>query len=167
MNPRYMKVQWKRGSIFKADPDLALAEIENLNARHNGSAPDGALVTHAMNPESVLHKEFEWDDAIAGKKYRLATEKKIKRSLVVVDQQPNNNNAEPVEIRVFQRAVVRDSEDKSHRIWMNTFDMLADPEGRAQLLAQARKELQQFSTKYEAITELSEVLNPIERFLNE
>ena len=82
MNPTYTEVKWKRGSVFKADPAQALKEIEALNLKYNGFAPDGALVEHAKSKRSVLHHEFEWDDSIAGYKYRLQTEKKIKRSLV-------------------------------------------------------------------------------------
>ena len=162
---RYHQVKWRKGSVFKADPEAALTEIEKLNAEHNGSAPDGLLVEHARNPQSVLHDDFEWDDAVAGFKYRLETERKIKRSLVVVSDKFTDHNEEPVEIRVFQRAEVRDQDDMVHRIWMNTFDMMKDACGRQQLLTQAKKELSQFSNKYQALAELSEVLEPIESFL--
>ena len=43
--------------------------------------------------------------------------------------------------------------------------MLKDPCGREQLLGNARKELNQFRNKYQALTELSDILNPIEEFL--
>jgi hypothetical protein len=55
MNPTYTEVKWKRGSVFKADPAQALKEIEALNLKYNGFAPDGALVKHAKSKRSVLH----------------------------------------------------------------------------------------------------------------
>ena len=115
MTPVYTEVKWRKGSIFKADAKAALKEIEALNKRHGGFAPDGSLVEHARNPKSVLHNEFEWDDEVASNKFRLITEKNIKRSLVVVTE--------------------------------------------------TKKELEAFTNKYKSLTELSDVLEPINLFL--
>ena len=162
--PQYIEVKWKTGTYFKANANDALKEIEALNESHGGYAPDGSLVAHARDPKSVLHKDFEWDDSIAGHKFRLETEKKIKRSLVVVTEQANGIKNKPIEIRLFQRAKVK-CNNKTQRIWLNTFDMLKDEEGRLQLVEQARKELEAFERKYDALNELSDVLDPIKLFL--
>ena len=164
MNPVYTEVKWRKGSIFKADAKAALKEIEALNKRHGGYAPDGSLVEHARNPKSVLHNEFEWDDEVASNKFRLITEKNIKRSLVVVTEKLNDGQAEPTEIRLFQRAKV-ECNGKPQRIWLNTFDMMKDPHGRQQLVDNAKKELEAFTNKYKALSELSDVLEPINLFL--
>ena len=164
MKPVYTEVKWRKGSFFKADAKAALKEIEALNKRHGGYAPDGSLVEHARSPKSVLHNDFEWDDSVAGNKYRLNTEKKIKRSLVVVTDGLNNGQSEPTEIRLFQRAKI-ECGGKPQRIWLNTFDMLKDPEGRQQLVDNAKKELEAFTHKYKALSELSDVLEPISLFL--
>ena len=164
MNPVYTEVKWRKGSIFKADAKAALKEIEALNKRHGGVAPDGSLVEHARNPKSVLHNEFEWDDEVASNKFRLITEKNIKRSLVVVTEKLNDGQAEPTEIRLFQRAKV-ECKGKPQRIWFNTFDIMKDPHGRQQLVDNAKKELEAFTNKYKSLTELSDVLEPIDLFL--
>ena len=166
MKPVYTEVKWRKGSFFKADAKAALKEIEALNKRHGGYAPDGSLVEHARSPKSVLHNDFEWDDSVAGNKYRLNTEKKIKRSLVVVTDGLNNGQSEPTEIRLFQRAKI-ECGGKPQRIWLNTFDMLKDPEGRQQLVDNAKKELEAFTNKYKALSELSDVLEPIDLFLKQ
>jgi hypothetical protein len=166
MKPVYTEVKWRKGSFFKADAKAALKEIEALNKRHGGYAPDGSLVEHARSPKSVLHNDFEWDDSVAGDKYRLNTEKKIKRSLVVVTEGLNNGQSEPTEIRLFQRAKI-ECGGKPQRIWLNTFDMLKDPEGRQQLVDNAKKELEAFTNKYKALSELSDVLEPIDLFLKQ
>ena len=75
-------VEWKIGSVFKAAPTLALREVQKVNNDYGGEPPDGALVEHARDVNSVLHHDFEWDDTIAAHKQRVETEKKIKRSLV-------------------------------------------------------------------------------------
>ena len=167
MNPTYTEVKWKRGSVFKADPAQALKEIESLNLKYNGFAPDGALVKHAKSKRSVLHHEFEWDDSVAGHKYRLQTEKKIKRSLVVVTDHMVDKESNPIEVRVFTSALVSDEDNTPRRVYMNTFDMLEDPYGRQQLLEQAKQELEQFKRKYEMLSELSSVMKPIELFISE
>ena len=164
MKPVYTEVKWRKGSFFKADAKAALKEIEALNKCHGGYAPDGSLVEHARSPKSVLHNDFEWDDSVAGNKYRLNTEKKIKRSLVVVTEKLNEDQIEPTEIRLFQRAKI-ECGGKPQRIWLNTFDMLKDPEGRQQLVDNAKKELEAFTHKYKALSELSDVLEPINLFL--
>ena len=164
MKPVYTEVKWRKGSFFKADANAALKEIEALNKRHGGYAPDGSLVEHARNPKSVLHNEFEWDDEVASNKFRLITEKNIKRSLVVVTEKLNDGQAEPTEIRLFQRAKV-ECKGKPQRIWLNTFDMMKDPHGRQQLVDNAKKELEAFTNKYKSLTELSDVLEPINLFL--
>jgi hypothetical protein len=74
-------VAWAKGSVFKADPNLALREIQAVDQQWGGVAPAGQLVEHARDPSSVLHNDFEWDDSIAAAKQRVATEKQIKRSL--------------------------------------------------------------------------------------
>ena len=164
MKPAYTEGKWRKGAFFKADAKAALKEIEALNKCHGGYAPDGSLVEHARSPKSVLHNDFEWDDSVAGNKYRLNTEKKIKRSLVVVTEKLNEDQIEPTEIRLFQRAKI-ECGGKPQRIWLNTFDMLKDPEGRQQLVDNAKKELEAFTHKYKALSELSDVLEPISLFL--
>jgi hypothetical protein len=45
--------------------------------------------------------------------------------------------------------------------------MLKDPEGRQQLVDNAKKELEAFTNKYKALSELSDVLEPIDLFLKQ
>ena len=82
----------------------------------------------------------------------------------MVTEKLNDDQTEPTEIRLFQR-VNLECNDKSKRFWLNTFDMLKDPEGREIIIETARKELNAFHNKYKALTELSDVLEPIDLFL--
>jgi hypothetical protein len=81
-----------------------------------------------------------------------------------VTEKLSDGQAEPTEVRLFQRAKI-ECGGKPQRIWLNTFDMLKDPEGRQQLVDNARKELEAFTHKYKALSELSDVLEPINLFL--
>ena len=48
---------------------------------------------------------------------------------------------------------------------MSTFEMLNNEEGRRQLLENARRELKSFVKKYDQLEELSDLINPITKFL--
>jgi len=158
-------IDWKKGSTFKVDPRRAYDEIERVNGLFGGFAPDGQLVEASKNPDAVLHSLFDWNDSSAAQKYRLNTEKRIKRSLVAV-YRSTQQVPQPQPVRVYPRARVLAPDDKtSQRLWVSTFAMLQDPEGRGQLLENARRDLQIFADKYRQLDELSSVLDPIDALL--
>ena len=158
-------IDWKKGSTFKVDPRLAYDEIERVNGLFGGFAPDGQLVEASKNPDAVLHSLFDWNDSSAAQKYRLNTEKRIKRSLVAV-YRSTQQVPQPQPVRIYHRARVLAPDDKtSQRLWVSTFAMLQDPEGRGQLLENARRDLQIFADKYRQLDELSSVLDPIDALL--
>lgn len=159
------EVAWAKGVRFRADPVHVYNLIEELNEQHGGYAPDGCLVEAARDPQNFLHSDFEWDDKIAGEKFRLETEKRIRRSLVFVTDIPSDVKAEPKTVRIYQRAPLTD-EKGAQNVWVHTTDMLADEQGRARLLAIARKELNSFLRKYETLEELASVVAPIRDYLS-
>jgi hypothetical protein len=159
-------IDWKKGSTFKVDPRRAYDEIERVNGLFGGFAPDGQLVEVSKEPNAVLHSLFDWDDSSAAQKYRLNTEKRIKRSLVAV-YRSTQQVLQPQPVRVYHRArVVSSQDDKtSQRLWVSTFAMLQDPDGREQLLENARRDLQIFANKYRQLDELASILDPIDILL--
>jgi hypothetical protein len=140
-----------------------LEVIEELNVVHGGYAPDGSLVEVARDPQNFLHGDFEWNDSVAGEKYRLMTEKSMKRNLVFISHSPVPDTP-PKTIRVLQRTTI-DTPQGSQKVWMSTVDMLADPEGRDKILKTAKRELDSFVKKYEDLSELADILSPIKKFL--
>jgi hypothetical protein len=156
-------VAWRKGVRFRSDPVQVLEVIEELNVAHGGYAPDGALVEVARDPQNFLHSDFEWDDSVAGEKYRLMTEKNMKRNLVFISHS-TVPDAPPKTIRVLQRTTI-DTPQGSQKVWMSTVDMLADPEGRDKILKTAKRELDSFVKKYEDLSELADILSPIKKFL--
>ena len=160
-----LRIGWQEGTRFKVSAEKAYEEIEKLNHNFGGYAPDGELVKISSKPNAVLHSLFEWDNTVAANTYRLQTEKKIKRSLIVCEESPKDGS-EPMMVRIYQRASLINEDDNSRkRVWMSTFDMLNDEEGRKQLLENARRELKSFVKKYDQLEELSDLINPITKFL--
>ena len=157
------KVAWREGVRFRSDPAQVLEAIEELNAQHGGYAPDGSLVEIARDPQNFLHSDFEWNDTVAGGKYRLMTEKNMKRNLMFISHSPLPDTP-PRTIRVLQRTTV-DTPQGTQKVWMSTVDMMADPEGRDKILKTAKRELNSFIKKYEDLSELADILSPIKKFL--
>jgi hypothetical protein len=58
-----------------------LKEIELAN---NGILTPDAVVQEAKDPDSVLHELFEWDDGVAGHKYRIEQARTIISSVKVI-----------------------------------------------------------------------------------
>ena len=157
------EVAWRKGARFRSDPAQVLEAIEELNVVHGGYAPDGSLVEVARDPQNFLHSDFEWNDTVAGAKYRLMTEKSMKRNLMFVSHSPVPDTP-PKTIRVLQRTTI-DTPQGAQKVWMSTVDMIADPEGRKKILRTAKRELDSFVRKYEDLSELADILSPIKKFL--
>ena len=158
-------VAWAKGSVFKADPNLALREIQAVDQQWGGVAPAGQLVERARDPSSVLHNDFEWDDSIAAAKQRVATEKQIKRSLVYVTSSDVPESFAPTKLRVFTNVSHTNDLGKTVRSYVSTIEAMKDAEFRAQILANAERDLEQFVNKYDQLTELAGVLDPIKTHL--
>lgn len=158
-----VEVAWRKGARFRSDPAQVLEAIEELNVVHGGYAPDGSLVEVARDPQNFLHGDFEWNDTVAGEKYRLMTEKNMKRNLMFVSHSPIPDTP-PKTIRVLQRTTI-ETPQGTQKVWMSTVDMMADPEGREKILRAAKRELDSFVRKYEDLSELADILSPIKKFL--
>lgn len=89
-----MVYKWKEGTPFRADPAIVATEITKL-----GDYPTPRdVMDAARSPKSELHLCFEWDDTLAGVKYRLIQAQKILYSLVAVEK---NAKGHDKEIRPF------------------------------------------------------------------
>lgn len=64
---------------FKADANKCANELKQLG---NSITPE-QIVDFAKNPDSELHKCFEWNDTIAAQKYRIHQARTVMCELVV------------------------------------------------------------------------------------
>lgn len=130
-------------------------EFERIARKHNGILRPADVVDEARNPDSILHRAFEWDDSVAAEAYRIQQAKELIRVQVVVIE----NRQEPV------RAFVSLSRDRltdgGYRI---TADVLNDRDLYREMLLDAADELRSFQRKYNRITELSEVFAAAKAF---
>lgn len=131
----------------KADPQKwgeALAKIEAANGGH---LKPQAVVDTASNPRHVLHKHFEWDDAVAANAYRVDQARTMIRSITVEDSDGDNK---PAYFSVAERAGV------SYRSYQ---DVVGSADLQMAVLKAAERDLGAFQAKYAELTEICDIVH--------
>lgn len=145
-------IKWKNPGFFKeVDAEKVHAEIESLGELYQASD----IVDKARNPESELHKCFEWDDSEAAEKYRQFQARQIVDNLLIVVEREEK---EPTEFRLYQSTGRGKGYAKSTVIARDIDEYKA-------LLDRALAELEAFKRRYEHIAELQNVIEEIENLL--
>lgn len=160
-----MKTVWKFEKQYKADPEKAYAEICSLE-----SITPQAVVDLARNESSVIHNDFEWNDKIAGEKYRERQAREMLISFVIVREPESNNDGDigkKIEIvddnnrsKYTYKPRALQSTSKKNEYAPNIF-FLENKDEYQILLDRALKELDSFRNRYRMITELEEVFEAI------
>lgn len=145
-----MTAAWKIESLYKADATKVASELESLGSEYTLSD----VVEKARDSHSEMHSCFEWDDTVAGQKYRECQAGQMIRQLVIV--RDNKNEQEKTNIRVFVSTGKRDNTYTSTKLIVKKQD-----EYEA-LLERALSELRAFKAKYSSLSELDEILSLIE-----
>lgn len=150
-----MVYKWSINLYSKVDANAAGAELEKIE-RENGEITSKAVVEVAKSEQNVLHKLFDWDNKIAGEKWRLTQARSIIAALVVVPEKKGGYDK-----RAFVN-IVNDPENPSHPPrFINYETAMNDEETRNILLANAMRELHVFKEKYKKLKELAKVIEAI------
>jgi len=144
-----------------ADPNKAQAygeRIEYLDTLSEvGSASVRDVVNDAKDPQSILHDVFEWDDSVAGEKYRLQQARLLLNHLVVVVK---DQEVEEVRARF---SVTTPSGDNVYAAFQTVQDT---PDYQQQIIDQALKQLRIWQKKYSMYQVLSGITLAIEEALS-
>ena len=133
-------------------PSAIRDELLRLAKLHGGELRPEAVVEAARPTTSPLHDSFEWRDSAAAQQWRIQQARMLIRVVVKYEA---GRDGEEVECRVFVSLTPdRKANGAGYRV-MTT--VLSNAEYRAQLLADARAEMQVFREKYRALTELAAV----------
>lgn len=138
------QVKWKINGIYKADAQKCYEEIGDSSV-----SPEEVL-NKARDKKTELHKCFEWDDKVAGEKYRLQQARMIINLLVIV---PKKEDSEPV--RVFQITSQKNTYQPT-RLFMQ------QPDEYQRLLKRAKDELTAIRNRYKMLSELENVFDAID-----
>lgn len=126
-------------------------ELEELKA--SGVIQPADVVAKAANPDSAMHSWFEWDDTEAAQQHRIWQARQLLRVFVTVE----TKDSTPV------RAFVSLGTDRyGEGGYRALADVLSDEELRAQLLADAIRELRSSEKKYRQLRELSSVWSALD-----
>jgi hypothetical protein len=106
----------------------------------------------ARDDAHALHARFEWDDAVAGEKYRLVQAHELIRSVKVTFARPDGSQDS---IRAFH-AVRRD--DSAQPGYEPLERLIDDPLARAIVVADMRREFATFKARYERFEEFFALL---------
>jgi hypothetical protein len=150
-----MIYQWKQGSRVEADAQLVGDELERIRVHQNGRLESEDVVREARDDASPLHPIFDWDNEIAGEKWRIEQAKYLIRSIDVVIER---SDEEAVPIRAF--VSVKRDEDRSYT---STVDALADPVLRAQVVEQAFRELEAWRKRHAELIEFARIFAEIDQ----
>jgi hypothetical protein len=132
---------------------LIKQELDKLMQKHNGYLKPVDIVKEART-NKILHDSFEWNNTVAGEKYRLQQARMLMQVYVVLEGNPNS---EPV--RAF--VSLSGDEDRRQQGYRDMCTVMADPNLRQRLLADAYNEMKQFQLKYNTLKELRPVIRVI------
>lgn len=149
-------MQYEWGTIkFKTDANVAGKVFEDLS--NTVGLTNKNLVDASRDENSPLHNEFEWNDTIAGEKWRREQARSMIANLKIVVNEVENK--EP--IRAFVKLVK--GSDKLETPYEPMQVVIKTKDMRETLIERALEELEAFETKYKHLTELREVWESIEK----
>jgi hypothetical protein len=131
----------------KAAPQKIGEALATIAAASNGHLTPKAVVSEARNNRSVLHKHFEWDDAIAAEAFRLDQARTLIRSIRVVDDERDEDPPAYISIA-----------DKGGVSYRSLQDVLDSADLQAQALKQAERDLDGFQKRYRQFEDLCDVI---------
>jgi len=145
-----LEVQWKRGSRHKIKAADAHDELTRIEREFGISTPD-RIVEESKPRSAPLHVEFEWDDRIAGHKWRKREAGELVRDLMLVSTETGNETA-PARVSVTV---------EGERGYLDTIHVIGDDELRSQIIEEAKAGLNAWRRRYRHLDEFAEVLKAI------
>lgn len=142
-----MVYKFRTGSRITADPQLAGAQLERLEAENNLTAK--ALVDMNRPEDAPLHKEFEWDDTKAAEAFREQQARHIINSIEIVREEK-----EP--IRAFFNI------ERTEPQYKHVDAIMRQEDTRNALLKTALREFMSVKRKYEQLKELAGIFEAID-----
>lgn len=143
-------IVWK-GWKFNADAEKCYRELETLGDSYTPQQ----IVDFAKNPETELHKCFEWDDTKAAENWRKQQARYVCCSISIVTDETEQK-------QTAYRLIQHNTDKQSYQ---NVVVTVRNRDQYSELLQMAKKELNSFKERYRSIVELESVIDEIERFL--
>ncbi len=136
-----------------SNPEIVSA-LQAVAAANDGILLAESVVEAARPARSPLHDQFDWEDTIAGQKWRVHQARQLIN--VVVQYLPGPS-------KLATKVFVSLSSDRVQGGYRALVDVLSNKDARAMLLADAARELEACRKKYGHLQELAEVFSVIRK----
>jgi len=149
------------------DPQVVGSELERIRNANGGKLFPPDVIDEAKREKSLLHTCFEWDDEIAGRKFRLQQARGLIKVIFIesIESKPLETPISAfvhISEQVETKNEDRPTEIKQVRYYDNTIEAMQVPEKREYILAKALRELESWQDRYDAYREFSLVFSAIE-----
>lgn len=151
-----MVYSWKNYG-YTVSADVAGKEFEKIEKAH-GSVTSELVLESAKPEESPLHEIFEWNDEIAGHKYRL------QQATVLICNLSREVETEKELKPIAVRAYV-DVSETTRGSFVNVESAFKNVDTREIVLKRALGELKAFEEKYKNLLELSSLFEVIDELI--
>lgn len=125
-------------------------------ARDAGQLTPETVVEAATPEEHPLHSSFEWDDTIAGHKYRLVQASRMIRTVRVV--YTTDERGREHSVRAFTAVRGENAANPARAVYKPTEEVLENPLSTQILLRELQRELDQLKAKYGHLAAYAEIL---------
>ena len=137
--------------------------LEVLFEENDGIVTPDIVVDDARKEESPLHEYFDWDDAVAGDKWRKTQAGYLLRSIHVVIKR---DDGEEEDTRFTYNVTVTEQDDdeeepEERSVYVSVQTVLTDAEKRAQVIERAWKQLKSWQSRWQQYKEFSKVFAAI------
>lgn len=129
----------------KADPQIIGEALDGIAVAHGGRLKPEDVVAAAAERKSKLNRFFTWDDAEAGKMWRLEEARSLIRSVEIVDVDAPNDQRKRAWLSIA---------DTHGRSYQAVQQIEADPRLQALVLAQAIKDLRAWQRRYRDLRDI-------------
>lgn len=141
---------------------IIVAELKRIAEENGGTLKPVDVVDAARPDDSPIHSQFEWDDDTAAEQWRLHQARNLINAVVI--SYPVGSR-EQVEHRVFvSLSTDRQKDAEGYRLMT---DVMSDVGHRSQLLADAKRDMIGFKSRYRTLTELADVFAAIDHVVQE
>lgn len=130
---------------------IKVADVQTIGMELESNFPSGevtpeGLVSIAINPDSVFHKYFEWDDSKAAQKYRLDQARHLIRSITV--------EISGSDLPAYHSVNIENEHGDMHKAYVDTMKLQKSPKLWNQVVDQALREAESWSLRYQKYQEL-------------
>lgn len=151
-----MVYSWKTYG-YRISADTVGKEFEKIESEYGEVTSENVLAS-AKSEDSPIHNIFEWDDAVAGHKYRLHQATVL---ICNLSREVETQEEKTITVRAYYDVAENDSKGK----FINVESAFKNVDTREIVLKRALQELEAFKAKYNNLKELESVFEVINDLL--